>query len=75
MAPEEFIVYVDNLPDDCIDERMEEQIIFHLSTSPFPLQKEFSPLPPNREDPAFQTSSNKVLLMCPYRSVYRPAWK
>ena len=31
MAPEEFIVYVDNLPDDCIDERTEEQIIFHLS--------------------------------------------
>ena len=30
MTPEEFIVYVDNLPDDCIDERTEEQIIFHL---------------------------------------------
>lgn len=30
MTPEEFIVYVDNLPDDCIDERTEEQITFHL---------------------------------------------
>lgn len=30
MTPEEFIVYIDNLPDDCIDERTEEQIIFHL---------------------------------------------
>ena len=30
MTPEEFIVYVNNLPDNCIDERTEEHIIFHL---------------------------------------------
>ena len=30
MTPEEFVVYVDNLPDDCIDERTEEKLIFHL---------------------------------------------
>ena len=30
MTPEEFVVYVDNLPDDCIDERTAEEVIFHL---------------------------------------------
>ena len=27
--PEEFIVYVDNLPDACIEKRTAEKVIFH----------------------------------------------
>ena len=30
MTPEEFIVYVDNLPDACIEKRTAEEVIFHL---------------------------------------------
>jgi len=30
MTPEEFVVYVDNLPDACIDKRTAEEVIFHL---------------------------------------------
>ena len=29
MMPEEFIVYVDNLPDACIEKRTAEEVIFH----------------------------------------------
>ena len=29
MTQEEFIVYVDNLPDACIEKRTAEEVIFH----------------------------------------------